>query len=158
MAENEQVPQQAQQQFAVQKIYVKDASFEAPMGAAVFSKQWQPKINVDMNTKSEKADGDSFEVVLTMTVTAKIEEETALLIEVQQAGLFLVKGIEGDALRQALGIMAPNLLFPYVREVIDSLAIKGGFPAIALQPINFEALYRQAASQQQAQPESVESH
>ena len=72
--------------------------------------------------------------------------------------MFLVKGIEGDALRQALGIMAPNLLFPYVREVIDSLAIKGGFPAIALQPINFEALYRQAASKQQAQTESVESH
>jgi preprotein translocase subunit SecB len=154
MAENEQV----QPQFAVQRIYVKDASFEAPMGAAVFGKQWQPKTNVDMNTKSDRVDDDRFEVVLTMTVTAKIEEETALLIEVQQAGLFLVKGIKDESLRQALGIMAPNLLFPYVREVIDSLASKGGFPAINLQPMNFEALYRQAQQQQATVEDKQESH
>ncbi len=143
MAENEAVPQQ----FGIQKIYVKDASFEAPLGAAVFSKQWQPKINVDMNTKNSKLSDENFEVVLTITATATLDEQTALLIEVQQAGLFLVKGIEGEPLRQALGIMAPNLLFPYIREAIDNLAIKGGFPAISLQPINFEALYRQAAQQ-----------
>ncbi len=158
MAENEAV----QQQFGIQKIYVKDASFEAPMGAAVFSKPWQPKINVDMNTKNNKVNDENFEVILTITVTATIEEQTALLIEVQQAGLFLAKGIEGEALRQALGIMAPNLLFPYIREAIDNLAIKGGFPAISLQPINFEALYRQAAQQQAAQqaeePAAPEAH
>ena len=143
MAENEAAPQR----FGIQKIYLKDASFEAPLGAAAFAKDWQPKINVDMNTKNSKVSEDSFEVVLTMTVTATLGEQTALLIEVQQAGLFLAQGIEGESLSQALGIMAPNLLFPYIREAIDSLAIKGGFPAINLQPINFEGLYRQAAQQ-----------
>ena len=152
MAENEQAPQQ----FGVQRIYVKDMSFEAPMGAKLFTKQWQPKINVDLNTKSSKISEENFEVVLTVTITGKLEEETAFLIEVHQAGLFLVKGIEGEPLRQAMGIMAPSLLFPYVREAIDGLALKGGFPAISLQPVNFEALYRQAAAQAQAQQSSAE--
>ena len=143
MAENEAAPKQ----FGIQKVYVKDASFEAPLGAAVFSRKWQPTTNIDINSKNSKVSEDSFEVVLTMTVTATLDEQTALLIEVQQAGLFLAKGIEGESLRQTLGITAPNMLFPYIRETIDNLAVRGGFPAIGLQPINFEALYRQAAQQ-----------
>jgi preprotein translocase subunit SecB len=153
MADNEVV----QEQFGVQRIFVKDASFESPMGLAVFGRPWQPKVNVDMNTKSEKVSDDSFEVVLTVTVTANLEEEAALLIEVQQAGVFLIKGLEQENLRQALGIMAPSLLFPYLRETIDSLAVKGGFPPISLQPINFEALYRQAAQQAAQQQQGSES-
>lgn len=156
MAENEQ----AQQQFGVQRIFVKDASLESPMGVAVFGKPWQPKVNVDMNTKSDKVADDNYEVVLTVTVTASLEDEAALLIEVQQAGIFLAKGLEPENLRQALGIMAPSLLFPYLRETIDSLAVKGGFPPISLQPINFEALYRQAsqqAAQQAAEQQGSES-
>ena len=153
MADNEEV----QQQFGVQRIFVKDASFESPMGLAVFGRPWQPKVNVDMNTKSEKVSDDSFEVVLTVTVTANLEEEAALLIEAQQAGVFLIKGLEQENLRQALGIMAPSLLFPYLRETIDSLAVKGGFPPISLQPINFEALYRQAAQQAAQQQQGSES-
>jgi len=153
MADNEEV----QQQFGVQRIFVKDASFESPMGLAVFGRPWQPKVNVDMNTKSEKVSDDSFEVVLTVTVTANLEEEAALLIEVQQAGVFLIKGLEQENLRQAVGIMAPSLLFPYLRETIDSLAVKGGFPPISLQPINFEALYRQAAQQAAQQQQGSES-
>ncbi|MGK0499021.1 MAG: preprotein translocase subunit SecB [Oceanicoccus sp.] len=158
MAENEPVAQQ----FGVQKLFLKDASFEAPMGAAVFAKQWQPKMNVELNTGSTKASDDTFEVVLTITVTAKLEEETAMLIEVHQAGLFLAKGLEGEQLRQALAIVAPNLLFPYIRETIDGMAVKGGFPPINLQPVNFEALYRQAttqqAAQQAAEKETPEAH
>jgi len=153
MAENEEV----QQQFGVQRIFVKDASFESPMGLAVFGRPWQPKVNVDMNTKSEKVSDDSFEVVLTVTVTANLEEEAALLIEVQQAGVFLIKGLEQENLRQALGIMAPSLLFPYLRETIDSLAVKGGFPPIILPPIIFAALYLQAA-QQAAQQQIGRAH
>ena len=128
------------------------------MGAKLFTKQWQPKINVDLNTQSSKLADDNFEVVLTVTITGKLEEETAFLIEVHQAGIFLVKGIEGETLRQAMGIMAPNLLFPYVREAIDGLALKGGFPPISLQPVNFEALYRQAAAQAQQQQAADETH
>ena len=154
MAENEQVAQQ----FAVQRIYIKDSSFESPLGAAVFSKPWQPKISVDLNTKSDKVGDDSYEVVLTVTITATVDEETALLIEVHQAGMFLIKGVEGEQLRQTVAIMAPNLLFPYIREAVDSMALKGGFPALSLQPVNFEALYRQATQQAQAQQEPAESH
>ncbi|WP_101758871.1 protein-export chaperone SecB [Oceanicoccus sp. KOV_DT_Chl] len=160
MAENEQA-QAPQQQFAVQRIYIKDSSFESPMGAAVFGKQWQPNINVEMNNAVNKVGEDTYEAVLTFTVTAKLGEETAALIEVQQAGLFLAKGIEGEQLRQALSILAPNLLFPYVREAIDSMSVKGGFPAIALQPVNFEAIYRQQVAQQAAQqatPADAEAH
>lgn len=136
--------EQPQQQFAVQRLYVKDVSFEAPQGAAVFTKQWQPEIQVDLNTKNSKVADDQFEVVLTVTITGKLDGEVAFLIEAQQAGLFLVKGLDNEQLPRALGIMCPNLLFPYVREVIDNLSIKGGFPAIGLQPVNFEALYMQA--------------
>lgn len=152
MAENEQTGPQ----FGVQRIYIKDASFESPLGAAVFSKQWQPKVNIDLNTQSSKVGEDVYEVVVTVTVTATIEEEAALLIEVQQAGAFMAKGIEDEQLRQALGIMAPNLLFPYLRETVDNLAVKGSFPPIGLQPVNFEALYRQAQQQAKAkaQPEA----
>ena len=152
MAENEQV----QQQFAIKRIYLKDASFETPMGAEAFTKQWQPKMSVDLSTKSNKVDDDNYEVVLAVTLTASLEEKAALLIEVQQAGIFLVKGVEGEDLKKMLGILAPNMLFPYLREAIDSLAVKGSFPPIALQPVNFEALYRQAA--QQAQQPAAGSH
>lgn len=139
---------QQQQQFAMQRIYNKDVSFESPATPGVFRKQWQPKINVDLNTKSNAVDEEgNFEVVLTITLTAKIEEETAFLVEVQQAGIFYIKGFEGENLRRLLGTAAPNVLFPYARENIDSLVVKGGFPAVMLSPVNFDALYQQAVAQ-----------
>lgn len=141
MAENEQA---VQQQFGVQRLFIKDLSFEAPQGVAVFSNQWQPQVNVDLNSKTQKVSDESYEVVLTVTITAKNNEETAFLVEVQQAGLFHIVGIEGEALSRALGVVAPNLLFPYLREAIDNVVIKGGFPAVGLQPVNFEALYLQS--------------
>ncbi len=154
MADNEQV----EQKFAVQRIYTKDASLETPMGIEAFGKQWQPSINVDMNSKVNKVSDEQYEVVLTFTVTVKLEDQAAMLIEVHQAGLFLVQGLEGDALRQALGIFGPNLLFPYVRETVDNLAVRGGFPAIGLQPINFEALYVQAQKKAAEQKAAAEPH
>lgn len=139
-----------QQQFSVQRIYTKDLSFESPATPGVFRKQWQPKVNVDLNTKSNAIDAEgNFEVVLSITITAKIEEETAFLIEVQQAGIFFVKGFEAEDLRRVLGTAAPNVLFPYARETIDSLCVKGAFPAIMLSPVNFEAVYQQALAQSQ---------
>ena len=140
-----------QQQFNVQRIYTKDLSFESPATPAVFRKQWQPKITVDLNTKSNVIDDEgNFEVVLSITITARIEEETAFLIEVQQAGIFFIRGFEGEELRRILATAAPNVLFPYARETIDSLCVKGAFPAIMLAPVNFEAVYQQALSQAQA--------
>ncbi len=143
-----------QQQFVMQRIYAKDLSFESPSSPNVFKKQWQPKVNVDLNTKSDAIDEQgNYEVVLSITITAKIEEETAFLVEVQQAGIFMIKGFEGEDLRRVLGTAAPNILFPYAREAIDALCVKGGFPAVMLAPVNFDALYQQALAQAAAQGE-----
>ncbi len=152
MAEETAASQQVQQQFAMQRIYNKDLSFESPATPGIFRKQWQPKVNVDLNTKSDKIDDEgNFEVVLTITLTAKVGEETAFLVEVQQAGIFLIKGFEGEDLRRILGTAAPNILFPYARETIDSVCVKGGFPPVMLAPVNFDALYQQAMAQAQNQ-------
>ncbi|MFT5577101.1 MAG: preprotein translocase subunit SecB [Bermanella sp.] len=139
-----------QQKFALQRIYVKDLSLESPNSPLVFTKSWKPNFKVDLNTRSNHVAESSYEVVLTITLTAELADEQVLLIEVQQAGLFAIEGIEGDTLKQVLGIACPNLLFPYAREAVDSLALKGGFPAIALQPVNFEALFREAQKQAEA--------
>lgn len=135
------------QQFALQRIYIKDLSFESPQGAKVFTKQWKPQIKVDLNTRSDRVNDENFEVVLTITITAQLEDETAFLVEVQQGGVFFVKGLEGEALRRLLSVVCPTILFPYARETIDSLVTRGSFPALMLQPVNFEALYLQALKQ-----------
>ena len=150
--------EQPQQQFALQRIYTKDLSFESPATPQVFKQQWQPQMNVDLGTKNSKVDDQgNFEVVLTITITAKVEEETAFLIEVQQAGIFFITGFEGEELNRILGTAAPNILFPYAREAIDSLCVRGGFPPVMLAPINFDAMYQQALAQAQAAPEGGEA-
>ena len=146
--EQEGTQQQPQQQFAMQRIYTKDISFESPQSPNVFREQWSPSINVDLNTRSDKVDDEgNFEVVLSVTITAKKDDQTAFLCEVQQAGVFLIRGIEGEDLRRVLATAAPNILFPYARETIDNLCVKGGFPAVMLAPVNFDALYMQAQQQ-----------
>ena len=146
----------AEQQFALQRIYIKDLSFESPMGAKAFTQQWRPQVHVDLNTGSSQVEGDNYEVVLTVTITAKLENDTAFLVEVQQAGLFLAKGLDGENLRRVLAIMCPTILFPYARETIDSMVLKGSFPPLMLQPVNFEALYIQAMQQAQQGGNSVQ--
>jgi preprotein translocase subunit SecB len=142
-------PEAPRQQFAMQRVYVKDLSFESPTTPAVFKQDWKPQMNVDLNTRSGKIDGDNFEVVLTLTITAKLGEETAFLIELQQAGIFLVHGVEGEELRRVLATLCPNMLFPYAREAIDGVITRGTFPALMLAPVNFDALYVQALQQAQ---------
>ena len=146
--------EQAQQQFAMQRIYLKDLSFEAPMGIEAFRKTWKPQVNQELNTKASKAGDDLYEVVLTLTITVKLEEETAFLVEVHQAGLFAIKGIEGQQLAQVLNSACPNILFPYAREAIDNTLTKGSFPALMLPPINFDALFAQAVAQAKQKAES----
>jgi len=151
--ENSNAPQQ---QFALQRIYIKDLSFESPQGFKAFTREWKPAIKMDLNTRHEKIDDNNYEVVLTMTLTATQNDEVAFLIELQQAGVFLCKGIEGPQLGQVLGALCPGILFPYARETVDSLVIKGSFPALMLAPVNFDALYQQAlAAQAQKQKESA---
>ena len=144
--------------FAVQRLYLKDLSFETPQGPAAFQKQWKPKVNQDLNTKSAKIDEDTYEVALRITVTVKDEEETIYLIEVEQAGLFTIKGIEDQQLAQVLNVTCATMLLPYAREAIDSTLIKGSFPPLMIPPINFESLFmnaiKQAAEAEKAKKEA----
>lgn len=136
---------------AIDRIYLKDLSFESPNSPEVFRGDWKPEVSVDLNTRSARLDGDFFEVVLTLTVTAKNKDsEQGYLVEVQQAGLFNIVGVAGEQLKTILGTFCPNTLFPYIREVIDSSVAKGGFPPLQLAPFNFDALYRQAQAEAQA--------
>jgi preprotein translocase subunit SecB len=145
MAENQAADnQQVQPQFALQRIYVKDISFESPNAPSIFQGEWKPQVNLDLNTGSSKISDNQYEVVLSITVTAKVGEKTAFIVEIQQAGVFLAAGIEGAQLAQTLGAFCPKILFPYAREAIDSLINRGSFPALMLAPVNFDAIYAEA--------------
>lgn len=140
-------------QVLLQRIYVKDASLEVPQAPQVFQRPWKPNIDVQVQTAVGAAgEGQTFQVVLTVTVTAKLDDDVAFLAEVHQAGVFALVNITEAAERAAvLGAYCPNMLFPYAREAIASLIGKAGFPSVLLQPINFEAVYQQSLQQQRAQ-------
>lgn len=144
------------QQFAVQRIYVKDVSFEAPLGVKAFSQAWKPQVNQEINTRNQRIGENQYEVVLSLTITVKLEDKVAFLAEIQQAGLFSIQGLEEKQLAQLLNTMCLQILFPYARETIDSLATKGSFPALMLPPINFDALFAQALSQSKEKASSAE--
>jgi preprotein translocase subunit SecB len=133
------------QLFKIQRIYVKDVSYESPQTPAVFTGNttWQPNVSLHLNTESNKLDNDLFECILTVTATVKLSEEVAYLCEVKQAGIFLVRGFDAQRMGPMLGSFCPNLLFPFAREEIASLVQKGGFPQLLLDPVNFDALYAQ---------------
>lgn len=131
-------------EFTLQRIYLKDLSFESPMGARAFTRQWQPKVNQDLATRITKLDDSHYEVVLDITITVKDDDETLYLVEVKQAGLFFASGLDEQQLAAVLNTHCPNILFPYVRETVDSVISKGSFPALMLPPINFDALFQQA--------------
>lgn len=135
--------EQQQPQFGVQRLYLKDVSFESPNAPGIFRKEWKPQIKLDLNTQTRQLDTDVYEVVLTLTVAAKIEEETAFLCELQQAGIFSIGGFPDETRDQMLGAYCPNILFPYAREAVDAAVVKGSFPALMLAPVNFDALYQQ---------------
>ena len=146
----------AQRRFQIQKLYVKDVSFESPAAPGIFSSDsdWQPGISLQLNSEQQQCGDNLYEVVLTVTVSATEGERTAFLVEIKQAGLFHVAGIEGDALAHLLGSYCPGVLFPYAREVVSDLVQKGGLPPLLLQPINFDALYAQRRQEQAEQAES----
>ena len=149
MAENQAGEQQAQPQFALQRIYVKDISFESPNAPEVFQGEWKPQVNLDLNTASSKVSDNNYEVVVSLTVTAKVGDKTAFIVEIQQGGIFHIGGIEGAQLAQTLGAFCPNILFPYAREAIDNLISRGSFPALMLAPVNFDAIYAEAVRRKQ---------
>lgn len=160
MADNEQTneanaaAQSAGQQgpnFSLQRLYLKDASFESPNSPESFrSGQWRPQIMFDIKSRNSKLQDDTYEVVLILTVEAKQEDKAAFLVEVQQGGIFTCRGLDDQQLEQVLATVCPNIMFPYARETIDSLVVKGSFPPLMLAPVNFDALYAQSKQQQAA--------
>lgn len=137
------------QQFTIQKLYLKDVSFESPRAPQIFtSGEIQPQINVQINSKSSSVGDSVYEVVLDVNVTATVDDATAFLVEVQQAGIFTIAGFSEENLNGMLGAYCPEVLFPFVREVIADLISKGGFPQLLLTPVNFNALYAEQMQQQ----------
>jgi len=129
--------------FNIEKIYVKDISFEAPNIPEIFKEEWKPAITLNMDIASNKLSTDIYEISLKLTITNKINEKVAFLIEISQAGIFTIKGFPEEQLKAISGIMCPQILFPYARENVANLTSRGGFPPLHLAPINFESLYQQ---------------
>jgi preprotein translocase subunit SecB len=146
----------SQAQFTVEKIYVKDVSFEAPNTPQVFNEQGQPQLSMNLNQKVGRLDGDAYEVILGVTLTCTLNDKTVYLAEVEQAGIFGLSGFDDRTLDMMLGTYCPNVLFPYVRQTISDLITTGGFPPFYMQPINFEALYAEGLRRRaEQQPGSV---
>lgn len=141
-------------QFAIQKVYIKDLSFEAPNTPQMFIEQWSPSIDLHLQSQAAQLDEKVHEVVLTVTVTAKLGDKTAYLIEVQQAGIFSIQGFAPEDLARTLGSFCPNILFPFAREAVTDVVAKGGFPQLLLSPVNFDAIY--AHMQKQGADKEVE--
>jgi preprotein translocase subunit SecB len=147
-----------QQQFEIQRIYLKDVSFEAPNSPRVFTEQWKPETSVQLSTEMAHLNEGLHEIVLGITVTAKMTDKTAYLVEIKQAGIFAINGFAEPQMRQLLGSYCPNVLFPFAREAIAELITKGGFPPMLLAPINFDALYAQQQRQRETATESGATH
>jgi preprotein translocase subunit SecB len=150
--------QQPERQFLVQRIYSKDVSFEAPNTPRMFQENWSPQINVGLGTDVNRIDGENIELVLKVSVEAKHADKTVFLVEVQQAALFLVKGFNEEETAALMGVAAPNVVFPYARELVSDLVTRGSFPQFVLQPVNFEAIYTQQRQASAAQGKSDTAH
>lgn len=140
-----------ERQFAVQRIYTKDLSFESPNAPEIFRGEWKPQNELNLNTKVNRLSDQAYEVVLSVTVTAKVGDKTAFIVEVQQAGIFTMAGFTEQELGPMLGAYCPNLLFPYARETVSDLVTKGSFPQLVLQHVSFDALFAQHQQEAAAQ-------
>ena len=142
---------EVEQKFEIQKIYVKDLSFESPHAPAVFRQQWKPKTDIQLSTQNAKIEEDTYEVTLHITVTSAQDDKTAFLVDIKQSGVFLVKGFSQEQHNHLLGSYCPHTLFPFAREAISDFVSKGGFPPLILSPVNFDALYSQQLAKLKSQ-------
>ncbi len=140
---------EAQAVFNIEKIYVKDMSLEVPNAPQVFLQAGEPQLEVQLNQSAQSIDGVLFDVSVSVTVTAKVADKTLFLVEAVQAGIFQIRGIPEADLAPVLGIVCPNILFPYARETISDMVNRAGFPPVLLAPVNFEILFQQAQLTQQ---------
>ncbi|HET7730958.1 MAG TPA: protein-export chaperone SecB [Usitatibacter sp.] len=136
--------------FSIEKVYVKDLSLEIPNAPQVFLEREAPQVDIQLHHNSQSIEDGVYHTMLTVTVTAKIGEKTLFLVEATQAGIFVARNIPTGELDAVLGIACPNILFPYIREVISETVVRAGFPPVILSPVNFEAIY--AAQREQQQP------
>ena len=146
-----------QAQFQLQKLYTKDVSFEIPNAPQVFQEDGQVEIKMNLAQKVETLAENVHEVILTVTVTASLGEKTAYLVEVQQAGIFSIAGLDDQSQHAAINTLCPHTLFPYARRVITDLVAEGGFPPLVLQPINFDQIYAQRLQEAQAQAANAQT-
>lgn len=143
--------EQKQPVFSIEKIYVKDLSLEIPHAPKVFMQRETPKVDVQLHNKGEMVEEGIYETVLTVTVTAKLSDDrTLFLVEAAQAGIFQIRDVPAEDMEPILGITCPNILFPYVREVISDLVSRAGFPPVLLNPVNFDLMYQQRLAEQEA--------
>lgn len=158
MSDKEQATENTEAHFSIEKIYLKDVSFEAPNSPAVFTEEkWEPEVNVQLNSSHHMIAQDVYEVILNITITAKQKEKTAFLVELKQAGIFTISGFPQENLSGMLGAFCPEALFPFAREAVADFINKGGFQPLLLAPINFNALYAQQMEHQQAAAAEQES-
>ncbi|MCW8890332.1 MAG: protein-export chaperone SecB [Sedimenticola sp.] len=155
MTENAQ-PTEHSREFSLQRIFVKDISFETPNSPSIFTLEWKPESNLNINSNVTKLDNDLFEIVLTVTVTTKVGDKTAYLVEVQQGGIFTIRNFPDEEMGHMLGAYCPNILFPYAREVVSDLVSKGSFPQLLLTPVSFDALYAQHMQEQAEAAQAAE--
>jgi len=139
-----------EKQFSIQKIYTKDMSFETPNSPKIFTEQWEPSVDFNLGSHVEPLDNSFFEITLTLTITVKNKDTVAYLVEVNQAGIFSLGGFTDQEMGPMVGSFCPNILFPYAREAVSDLIVRGGFPQLLLAPVNFDALYAQHLQQTQA--------
>lgn len=151
--------EQKQPVFGIEKIYVKDASLELPNAPHIFLEQGSPAINVEVHTKAEQLNEGIFEAALTVTVTSKLEnDKTVFLVEATQAGIFQINNVPQEDIEPLLGIACPNILYPYVREVVSDMVVRAGFPPVVLQPMNFENIYQHQKQMQAGQGKPETTH
>ncbi len=136
-----------QGRFGIQKVYIKDLSFETPHSPQIFQEEWKPSVNLDLSSTASPVMENIYEVVLSVTVTVSFEDKTVYLAEVEQAGIFQIQDLPKEVLARVLATVCPNILFPFAREVVADLAMRGGFPQLLIAPMNFEALYAQHQQQ-----------
>ena len=134
----------------IDRIYLRDLSFESPQAPRTFASEWRPQFTVELNTRANRLDDGRFEVVVMLNLEAKSDESTLFMVELQQAGIFHIEAADEAERRKALGVACPDALFPYLRETVDTLLVKGTFPPFMLAPVNFDTLYAEAKKRREA--------
>lgn len=156
MAEQEAIPEIPHDaQFLVQKVYVKDISFETPNTPEIFKMEWKPEVDMNMTNKANSIGDDHYDVVLSVTLTVKVDDKVAYLIEVNQGGIFMIRNLPEDVISRMLAIVCANILFPFVRETVSDVVTRGGFPQLLLAPVNFDALFEQEQAEARAQQDAA---